>query len=53
MTEGADGSPESQNEVRKLEAQLWAPPLGEAPRGPWAPEAEMDAFRSLKTSLGQ
>lgn len=32
---------------------LWMPPPGVvATRGPWSPEAEQSAFRSLKAALG-
>lgn len=39
--------------IRKLEAQLWRPPPGVQAQGPWSAEAEMNAFRSLKSALGQ
>lgn len=48
MTDGADPA-----EVRKVEAQLWMPPKGEAPKGVWSPEAEMEAFGALKAALGK
>lgn len=48
MIDGADPS-----DVKQVEAQLWAPPIGETPQGVWSAEAEMDAFRSLKAALGQ
>lgn len=48
MTRDADP-----NDVRKLEAQLWQPPPGAEPKGPWSPEAEMAAFESLRMTLGK
>jgi hypothetical protein len=36
----------------KFEARLWKPAPGEKPRGPWSPEAENEALRSLKAMLG-
>lgn len=45
-----DGTPDS---IRKFDIRLWIPPAGIAPtRGPWTPEAEMQAFRGLKAALG-
>jgi hypothetical protein len=44
-------------ELAKLEALLWQPPKGveepPPPESPWAAEAEMAAFRSLKAEVGQ
>lgn len=51
MTNGGEGI--EQAEILKAEAQLWAPPPGAEARGPWAPEAEMAAFRSLKAQVTQ
>ena len=39
-------------EVARLRAQVWQPPAGAVPEGPWAPEAEQGAFGSLKSALG-
>lgn len=44
------GSPE---DIRRFDAQLWVPPRGVVPtEGPWAPDAETAAFRSVKAALG-
>jgi hypothetical protein len=48
MTDGA--TPE---DVARVEAQLWLPPPGEEPVGPWSVEAEMAAFNALQAQLGQ
>jgi len=37
--------------VEKLRAKLWQPPQGEAPAGPWAPEAEKAAFGAFQASM--
>ena len=42
---------ESEAEVEKLRAKLWQPPQGEAPAGPWAPEAAKAALGALQASL--
>jgi hypothetical protein len=40
-------------ELAKYDQWLWMPPPGVvATRGPWSPEAETAAFRSLKAALG-
>lgn len=41
-----------QADVDKFLAQLWKPPKGEEPKGPWSPEAEMEAFKALQASFG-
>lgn len=39
--------------IRRFDIRLWMPPPGVVPtRGPWSPEAETSAFKSLKASLG-
>lgn len=43
----------SEAELAKFERQLWLPPPGEEPKGPWAAEAENAGLSSLKTSLGK
>lgn len=47
MTEGAQVE-----DVRKLEIQLWTPPIGEEGQGPWSAEAEMAAFDAVKALVG-
>lgn len=36
----------------KFESDLWQPPDGVEGEGIWSAESEMDAFNSLKASLG-
>lgn len=44
---------EKEADVQKFERQLWMPPEGEEPKGPWAPEAENAGLMSLKQALGK
>lgn len=44
---------EKESDIQKFEAQLWRPPPGEQPQGPWSAEAEMAGLRGLKQSLGK
>lgn len=47
LTNGAEEA-----EVTKFKNQLWQPPAGVVPdRGPWSPEAETNAFMSLKAGM--
>lgn len=44
---------EKEADVAKFERQLWLPPPGEEPQGPWAPTAEMGGLLGLKKALGK
>ena len=37
----------------KFNAQLYRPPPGQQPKGPWTPAAEMKSFTALKAALGK
>lgn len=51
VRDGDRGSKEGQAALRKFEAQLWRPPVGQVGEGVWSAEAETAAFRSLKARL--
>lgn len=43
-----------QKDIDRMRARLWQPPKGtEARVGPWSPEAETSAFKSLQAAVGQ
>lgn len=42
----------SPQEIERFNIRLWMPPKGVVPtQGPWTPEAETSAFKSLKGAL--
>lgn len=45
---------QTEADIEKIRAKVWMPPAGVEPvEGPWSAAAEMNAFASLKASLGQ